>query len=96
LWHTGSRRIIIIYNINTLLHLILIRESWPFFLGCHYACFSVWSLGFLQLFSNSPFEHLWPLLTLSSLPPGHHENHQTGFYVMEISLPGGGGEYQLI
>ncbi len=33
------------------------------------------SLGFLKLFSNSPFERLWPPFMGSSLPPGYHKNH---------------------
>ncbi len=37
--------------------------------------FLVRSLGFLELFSNSPLECLWPPLKQSSLLLGHHENH---------------------
>ncbi len=45
------------------------RVSWLFLLD--------WSrsLGFLELFSNSPFERHWSLLTRSSLLLGHYENH---------------------
>jgi hypothetical protein len=44
------------------------------FLSCHYAWFLIRSLDFLDLFSNFRLEYLWPLLTRSSLPPGHHKN----------------------
>jgi hypothetical protein len=46
------------------------RVSWPF-LGC----FKLGPLGFLKLFSSSPFESLWLLLTQSSHTPGHHKTH---------------------
>ncbi len=75
-WHTSSRRIIIVIisNMISLLHPTQRRVIWPFF-RLSLCLFSVRSLGFPGFFSNSPFERLWPPLTLSSLPPGHHENH---------------------
>jgi hypothetical protein len=47
---------------------------WPFF-RLSLCLFLVRSLSYLELFSNSLLELLWPPLTLSSLPSGHHENH---------------------
>jgi hypothetical protein len=51
------------------------RESCPFFLGCHYVCFSTRSFGFLELFSLLSLQHLWPPLRSFCLLPGHHKNH---------------------
>ncbi len=55
LWHTGSHhiRIIIIINIISLLHLTVIKGSWPFF-RLSLKLFLTRSLGFLVLLSNSP------------------------------------------
>ncbi len=44
-------------------------------LDCHYASFPIRSLGFLELFSNSPLSAFCPPLMRSSLPPGHQENY---------------------
>jgi hypothetical protein len=56
LWHTGSHCIILIFIISNFISLLLLtlRESKLNLLGCHYASFLTRSLGFLELFSNSP------------------------------------------
>ncbi len=77
LQHTGSHRIIIfiISNFISLPHLTLGKSKLNLLhIGCHYASFMTSSLGFLELFSNSPLS-LFCHLTRFSLPPGHHENH---------------------
>jgi hypothetical protein len=68
LWHTGSRRVIIV--IISLLHLTLRKSKLTPFLDCHYACFRLGSLASLSWFPILP----WPLLTWSSLRVGHHKN----------------------
>jgi hypothetical protein len=73
--NTGSHCIIIIINnIISLLHLML-RNIKLILFRLSLCLFSIRSLGFLELFSNSPSEHLWPPLTRSSLPPHHREKY---------------------
>ncbi len=50
------------------------KRSW-LSLGGHYACSWSGSLGFLELFSNSPFECLWPLFIWYIHLPGLLGSH---------------------
>ncbi len=70
-----SLHIIINYNIISLLHHALIKNKLSFDFKDFTMPLLVRSIGFLELFSNSPLECLWPLLMQSSLLAGHHENH---------------------
>jgi hypothetical protein len=54
LWHTGSHYVIIIFIINFISLLLTLRKSKLNLFGSHYVSFLTRSLGFLELFSNSP------------------------------------------
>jgi hypothetical protein len=76
LWHTDSHRIFIIFIFYFISLLFLPRErvSWTFFLLSLYCTsFLTRSLGFLELFSNSPLSVF--VCHWSSLLPDRYENH---------------------
>ncbi len=75
--HTGSHSIIIIVtrNIISLLSLTQRKSKLNLLFKLSLCLFLVRPLGFLELFSNSHIEHLWPLWMRFSPPLGHHEDH---------------------
>jgi hypothetical protein len=78
LWHMDSHCIIIfiISNIIYLLHLTLRKSKMTLFLGITMpACFLLGPSFLPRAVFQLSLKHLWPPLTRSSLPHGHHESH---------------------